>query len=325
MKKLNRILVPTDFSEESRKAYTYAESLLKVFGGKVDMINVVPTIRYLHESMKNVGYPFSLDQDVYPHIVEDTEDKLNEEMEKYFAPEHRGNAVVKIGRKAYEVILETAYQEKYDLIAMGSQGIHADHIIRGHVTEKVIRYSTIPVLSISGTVMPQETRNIVVPTDFSDFSFKAILPAAIMAGRLESDITLFHVKELHGSEPEEEETDHAAIRKFRKKVADNVQDFLAARPKARLQLVTNDDESLSLHLERDDEHYKIPLKIEEVRGISAHYEIVDYAEEKADMIAIATHGRSGLAHIFLGSTTEKVIQWAKKPVLTTRPKEMSNK
>ncbi|MFO8029649.1 MAG: universal stress protein [Cyclonatronaceae bacterium] len=324
MKKLNRILIPTDFSEGSRKAYAYTESLLSVFGGKVDMINIVPTIKYLQESMKRVGYPFSLDQDVYPHIIEQAKDKVDHELSVFISKEHRGEAVVKIGRKAYEMILEHAHKQRYDLILMGAQGVHADHIIRGHVTEKVIRFSKVPVLSVSGTVMPESTRNILVSTDFSDFSFKAILPAAIMAGRLKSKITLLHVNELHGSEPDEDQ-DEEALRAYKEKVAKKVHAFLTARPKARLQLSSVDDEELFLHLERDDERYKIQLEIEQVRGISAHYEIVDYAEENADMIVIATHGRSGLSHIFMGSTAEKVVQWAKIPVLTTRPEEMYHK
>ncbi len=326
MKKLNRILVPTDFSDGSRKAYSYVESLLSVFGGRVDMINIVATIKYLQESMKKVGYPFSLDQDVYPQIIEQAQEKVVRELEEYISEEHRGEAVVKIGRKAYEIILEHAHKQKYDLILMGAQGLHADKIIRGHVTEKVIRFSKIPVLSVSGTVMPESTENILVPTDFSDFSLRAILPAAIMAGRLKSRITLFNVKELHGSEPDQDTgADEDALHQFRKKVARKVYDFFRERPKAKLQLESVDDDELFLHFERDEEQYRIPLHMEQVRGISAHYEIVDYAEEQADMIVIATHGRSGLSHIFMGSTAEKVVQWAKIPVLTTRPGEMFRK
>lgn len=325
MKKLNRILVPTDFSEGSRKAYGYAVSLLRVFGGKVDMINTVPTVKYLQESMKNVGYPFSLDHDVYPHIIEQTQERVKEELEGFIPEEHRGEAVVRIGRKSYELILEHAHKIKYDLIVMGAQGYHAGEIIRGHVTEKVIRYSKIPVLSVSGNVMPENTENILVPTDLSDFSFKAVLPAAIFAGRLKSKVTLFNVKELHGSEPDDQDHDDYRHKKFHRKVAAKLHDFLVARPKAKLQLDTDESDNMWLLLERDDEKYRIPLLVEQVRGISAHYEIVDYAEENANMIVIATHGRSGLSHIFLGSTSEKVVQWAKLPVLTTRPSQMYRK
>lgn len=40
--------------------------------------------------------------------------------------------------------------------------------------------------------------------------------------------------------------------------------------------------------------------------------------EKADLIVMGTHGRSGLAHIVLGSITEKIVRYAKVPVLTVR-------
>lgn len=322
MRKLNRILIPTDLSEGSRKAYQYSESLLRVFGGTVDMIHVVPTFKYLHESMKKVGYPFSLDHDVYPQIIEQTEEKVREELERYIPEQHRGDALVRIGRKAYEVILETSQKGAYDLILMGAQGLHADNITRGHVTEKVIRYSTKPVLSVSGSILADETEQILVPTDFSDFSLKAVLPAAITAGRLNAGITLFHVKELHGSEPNgpADMADEAADEAFRSRVVKRLEEFYAQRPKAGVQLQDRQGERLFV-LHRDEEKYEIPLQIERVRGISAHYEIVDYAEEHAQMIVIATHGRTGLLHMFLGSTSEKVVERARIPVLTIRPKE----
>ncbi len=48
-------------------------------------------------------------------------------------------------------------------------------------------------------------------------------------------------------------------------------------------------------------------------------EIVRYADEvNATMIVMATHGRSGVARIFIGSTTEGVVRQAKCPVLTVR-------
>jgi nucleotide-binding universal stress UspA family protein len=48
-------------------------------------------------------------------------------------------------------------------------------------------------------------------------------------------------------------------------------------------------------------------------------EIVSYARENTiDLIVIATHGRGGLSHVLLGSTTEKLIRKAPCPVLTVR-------
>ena len=47
--------------------------------------------------------------------------------------------------------------------------------------------------------------------------------------------------------------------------------------------------------------------------------IVDYAQEQQiDMIVIATHGRTGLSHVLLGSVAERIVREATCPVLTIR-------
>ncbi len=49
--------------------------------------------------------------------------------------------------------------------------------------------------------------------------------------------------------------------------------------------------------------------------------IVDYAaENQADLIVIATHGRTGLKHVLLGSVAERIVREAPCPVLTIRSK-----
>ena len=50
-----------------------------------------------------------------------------------------------------------------------------------------------------------------------------------------------------------------------------------------------------------------------------HREILDYTEEiDADLVVMATHGRTGLEHAILGSTTERVVRLSDVPVLTVR-------
>jgi nucleotide-binding universal stress UspA family protein len=52
-------------------------------------------------------------------------------------------------------------------------------------------------------------------------------------------------------------------------------------------------------------------------------EIVKLAEhDNAGLILMATHGRTGLAHIFMGSVAEKVVRTSHVPVLTAKPPEM---
>ncbi|MBC7174273.1 MAG: universal stress protein [Polyangiaceae bacterium] len=53
-----------------------------------------------------------------------------------------------------------------------------------------------------------------------------------------------------------------------------------------------------------------------------HTEILRVAEQvKADLIVMGTHGRSGFAHLLLGSVAEKVVRSSRIPVLTTRMPE----
>ncbi len=55
---------------------------------------------------------------------------------------------------------------------------------------------------------------------------------------------------------------------------------------------------------------------------SPHVEIVRYARsEDVDLIILATHGRTGLAHALIGSVAEKVVQMAPCPVLTLKHPE----
>lgn len=59
----------------------------------------------------------------------------------------------------------------------------------------------------------------------------------------------------------------------------------------------------------------------EVSAMPAAEAILDYAESQhADLIAIATHGRSGISRWVFGSVTQKVVQTAPVPVLVIRPK-----
>ena len=60
----------------------------------------------------------------------------------------------------------------------------------------------------------------------------------------------------------------------------------------------------------------------EVRRGSSAIEICKAANEDAGLIVTSTHGRTGLGHVFIGSTAQRVVRYARCPVLviSTRPK-----
>lgn len=58
-----------------------------------------------------------------------------------------------------------------------------------------------------------------------------------------------------------------------------------------------------------------------VRSGNAEQEILRFAEEeRVDLIVMATHGWTGLQHLFLGSVAERVVRRSSIPVLTVKPK-----
>lgn len=149
--------------------------------------------------------------------------------------------------------------------------------------------------------MTIQMKKILVPTDFSEFSKQAVDYAVELAQRFEAEITLIYV----------------------------LQDAVALFPEPGVAFPAPGNylqelqESSQQALERLRESLPAEMTIHTVlRNGPPFVEIVRYAkEEDVDLIVIGTHGRSGLAHMLLGSVAEKVVRKASCPVLTVRPRE----
>jgi nucleotide-binding universal stress UspA family protein len=139
---------------------------------------------------------------------------------------------------------------------------------------------------------------IVVPTDFSDHSLRALAYAIGLAEKYEASVNMIYVHEpaLQVSDMAWVGVDERSLKEEHVKQAHgNIERI------KREQIPTG----LSARVE--------------VRTGNAVDEIIRYADEvNADMIVMATHGRSGLSHILMGSTAEQVIRKASCPVLTLK-------
>ena len=83
-------------------------------------------------------------------------------------------------------------------------------------------------------------------------------------------------------------------------------------------LVKNAEKSLKRLIEKTKETEVIFHP--EVRVGTEYSEIIEFAEkEKIDLVVMGTHGRTGLAHAFLGSVAERVVRYTSCPVLTVKP------
>lgn len=322
MVRFKKILVPTDFSDGSKTAYAFANELATKFGGTIDLIHIIPTMKYLSESISKLGLPFDMDKDVYPKLIDQSRGFIEDDLTNYIDDDHEGKAIVKIDMKAFDVITETAASGHYDIIVMGTHGASANHLIKGNVTEKVIRYSKVPVLCVPNSLPNDKIRHVLVPIDFSVNSWKAMPIAASFAAAIGGELTLIHIKELYGSEgempPHTADRDETLI--LRDNLLTKFGEYAAANNDFDFELKSLGDHEYDV-LITEVGGQKVEVKVHTVvrKGVSAHYEINDYANDNADILIMTTHGRSGLKQIFLGSTTEKVARYSKIPVITVRP------
>jgi len=322
MIRFNKILVPTDFSKNAEGAFTAAQKIADIFGGKVDFLHVVPTIKYLNESIKKIGAPLDMSKDVYPKVFEESEQLLKEAMNNYLKEESRGDHKVIIDRKPSETISKYASSNGYDLIVMGAKGKHDTSMMRGSTTEKVIRKSKVPVFSIEGDFDQNSIKNIMLPSDGSPLSFAAFPMAVALADTFKADLTLFHVVELYGNSTAivSPKPNQGELNSIYENLIVRLNKFLDDRGIELIHIqssgVVFED---TVTISDGDKSRSVQLHTKIVRGISAHYEIENYAGDEADLVIMATHGHSGLAHLILGSTAEKVAQYVSKPIITVRP------
>jgi nucleotide-binding universal stress UspA family protein len=136
-------------------------------------------------------------------------------------------------------------------------------------------------------------KKILVPVDFSECSNKALQYAIPIAKQFGAKITLMHAL-LYPFESAE----------------------MAMAEAAGIQAAREELNRLSQKI-GDGITTRAILRVGKAPG-----EIVEAAKETgADLIVISTHGRSGLAHVLLGSTAERVVRHAPCPVLVVREKE----
>lgn len=145
--------------------------------------------------------------------------------------------------------------------------------------------------------MPQ-IRRILHPTDFSERSENAWAYAKSLAAKYGAELCLVHV----------------------------MQEPIAVLPESSIA-VAAPAANLPELIEAAEEGLKRYVAIEPGRVIerrilhgSSADEIVRFAKESdADLIVIGTHGRTGLAHVLLGSVAEKIVRRSPCAVLTVRP------
>lgn len=295
------ILVPLDGSALSERALAPALTIGEQDGGQVTLMRtpvvevaLVPTVEFLgNYSLRG------LDQAV-EKARQDARDYLGNLERVHARPNLRLRTEIVEGDPA-EAILSVAASKNIDLIVMSTHGYSGiTRWIMGSVTERILTNAPCPVLVIRSETPLQR---MLIPLDGSPLSEKALEPALDVATAFNAAVTLFRaVKEVPSQHVEElEDVEHG--------LGLRVQDELT-------------EESLN-YLHAVAAAHPRPGAHTAVRSGPAPSAILSYAEVHGiDVVAMATHGRTGAQRWVYGSVTEKVLHNSSGfAMLIVRPKD----
>jgi nucleotide-binding universal stress UspA family protein len=289
---IQKILVPTDFSEHAGHAVAQAAALAKPFGATLHLLHVVQ-LPMLPANPEAPPIPITFWQEMRTNArarlvpIQKQIESKGVRCEIEVIEDIPGFAIAAAAERCHA-----------DLIVMGSRGLTGlKHMLLGSVAERTVRAAPCPVLTVKAGEL--RLRTILVPMDFSPAAQQALELAKSLAKTAgPAHLVLVHAYYV----PVELEQ----------------------------YLVSHGDpffERLSKGVTKDLEAIMIGLSD---AGISAEYvarpgvpETVIFEvakEKKADLVAMGTHGRRGLKHLFLGSVAEHVVRSAEIPVLTVREK-----
>lgn len=209
--------------------------------------------------------------------------KVKEKLLNLKSRHFKGDCVVKHAirfQSPYEGIRDYSKKIGADLIIMGSQGVSDfEEMIIGSNTEKVVRTSSIPVIVVKTDSEKFKLKDLVYASNFKDDnkeSFKRLLG---FANLFKAKIHLLKVNTIGKFES-------SSVTKQK------IKDFLKGLELPKTTINVYNDTSVA-------------------KGITNFSRDID-----ADLIALSTHGRSGLSSLFNGSITKSVSKSVLRPVIT---------
>ncbi len=281
-----KILVPTDFTDEADRVLAFAKGL-KAFGLKeITLVHVIDVGRA-------VVWP--LPQSLMGAI----ENKLEERRQKLADDGFAADTLLLEGKPSDEV-LKTAAAGKYSLVVTGSHGKRLiEEIILGSVSEAISRESKIPVLLVRYDVLRDIERTMPLEQYAKDTFRKALLPSDFST---ESAEALSMVKKLKKTGLREVVTLHIV----------DVKRLETEREKAeQLEACKEQTNRLAADLRKDG------FEVEGIcRAGDPLSEILAAADETgASLIVMGSHGKGVVKEWLVGSVSLNVIRTADRPAL----------
>ena len=293
---LERILVPLDGSSASEIVLPYVAEITAKTGAETILVRVCGS------EATNLVH-------IYRSYLDHVKEKAKHELERYGPKETAGlRCAVLLGKPATE-ILRYADENRVDLMVMASRGSSGTGPwLLGNIAAKVLRAAARPILLIrrpaGQTALAREKllQKILLPLDGSQPGEAAIPLAKEMAQAIGAELILFQVVEAPMTTwagPSVNMTYEA------------LQDYRERRKPLALSYITRIAKPLQAS--------GVLTSTDVAFGYTAD-EIISYAERNHfDLIAMSTHGWSGIGRWVFGSVTDKVLHAGDIAVMTVPP------
>lgn len=276
---MRKILVPTDFSDVSNHALEFARQLAKRDGCQILLLNIIEHASAATFNTMGITDYDPMESLYMKKMIESVKGKMEElrNSEDFVGIDIKTK--VTIGNPFVEIAKDITDTET-DLVIMGTQGAEgADELFVGSNAEKVIRHAQCPVLTIQNKTNISDIKNIVFASDFK-------LPGEGIAAFIKDAQSIFQAK-------------------LSLVIVNTPNSFTTTRNDFEIMRIFAEEKGL--------ENYTMDIYNE----FSEENGIIDFAQDiNADMIALGTHGKTGVYHILSGSIAEDVANHSEVPVWT---------
>lgn len=276
---MDKIIVPIDFSEYSEYALETAANLAKKHHAELIVLHM---LELSYDRLTDSG---AEQNEKAVFFLKMAEKRFEEFLDREAL---KGIDVIPMVKhyKVFKELNEVAENHSVDLIVMGSHGSGGlSEMFVGSNTEKVIRHSSVPVLVVKSKPKTEAYRTGVFACDFTEEMITAFNTASRFFEANGIKMNLVYVNTPGGLFQSSDQIE------------------------TRVSQFFNNEHVLNT--DKVDINYISDYSIEEG--------IFKYAEKhQSDLIAMPTHGRTGVSHFFAGSITEDIANHSKIPVLSIR-------
>lgn len=279
---MKKILVPTDFSKPAQIAVEVACDIAKKSGAELTLLHVIEEATGASFNVAGqINLEGNMEEKMFTMaLIKKAKKQMETLLNSSVLDGVKVKSALRIGTP-FHGMRTIITDSKVDLVVMGTAGhTKMEEMIIGTNTEKVVRHAKCPVLTVQKKPAKSEFKNIVYATALSKHEEPFANIVKQMQGLYE-DSTVHLVRI---NTPGNFQRD-VVVKKY-------MQDF------AKKQMLKK---------------YTINI----FNDLSEEEGIIYFADSiNADLVAMATHGRTGFAHVLAGSIAEDVVSHSKRPVLT---------